>query len=458
MVLNNVLLGAAAVFLLVGFLFGWKRGLAQSFLRVLMVVGMAFLAFYFSGIFSDKLLAITVSFNGVQAPLHEIINDYITGFEAFNRLLSYSATLKGIVLALPDAVARLILFIPLFFLLKLVSLPISWIIGRIFAPNKNKDGSKKKRFALLGAFVGLAEGFFCFSVIMVLFFGVCDVGSTLVTTYRESGYSDEQLEEAATKIEDGLLSPMNSGFVGEIMTKMKVRDICVDVFHKLTRVSISTGEGKTEEIYYFREMQGLMPTVVQALKLQNTDPNHMTVEDTENVLAVALSVKNNEKGLTIVRETLSATVAEQIDPSYQDSAGVFLDKFLDVVVNTEDEKLEKVDVEAEAKTIESCMKLLASSSSEVSDSAFESVDATKMVETLVKSDLAYLTLSASAEDDAIKETIQNTVALTEESKTATADALSVARDTLLAAATDQAEVDKIESSIDSIYAILGLNP
>lgn len=456
MLWNNLLLGVAAVMLLLGFLLGWRRGCARTIVRLLTLVAMAFVAFGLSGVFSDSLMAMTITFQGESVTVHECITNILNSVEELKTILSYSPTLNGYVMALPDAICRVVLFVPIFLLLQLVTWPINAILAHFILPIRNRDNSKKKRMPILGALFGLVQGVFCFSVVLVLVFGVHDVCGSLVTAYRDSGYSDEQIDGVVENLEASYLDPLDKGVVGSLTKSCGIRFACVGVFHRLARVNVVTAPGQEKTVEYFNAIKGLMPTVTNALKLTNIDPSHMTADDTKAVLDTILSVKDNEDGMEMVREAMNSIVETQVDESYKKPAGAFLDKFLNVVATTDNEKLESVDVEAEAKTIESCLQMLASASSEASDTAFETVDATKMIETVAKSELAYTTLTESATDEEMKKTFEEAVSMNESSKQATIDALEEARTTLSSSAADEAELAKIAGSIDAVYTFLGL--
>ncbi|MBP3437421.1 MAG: CvpA family protein [Clostridia bacterium] len=456
MTVSNILLIGAAIFILIGFLLGLKRGFARSFLRLVFVVAIALASFYVTDYVAKQAMVQVVAIDGVEMTVKEFLSVLLHQTEGVAEIISNSPTLEGFILAAPEALFRVVGFVIIFFLLKLVSVPVTAIINAIFFPKK-KDGKSVNRHALLGSLVGAVQGFFCFLVVMVLFFGVIDVARAFVTAYDSTENEIEELTEVCDTIKNEALIPLSENKVIDLLDKTPIPAYCVEVFHKLAYVDVSTEEGVEDKVYYFEELKSMFPTVIYALELQGMDPDHLTPENSKSLVSVIVSMKNNEKGQDIVGEVVDAYVQNAVAPEYQKSAGAFVHEFLDVVFEQEEEVLQEIDVEKESESITECLGLLAIISSTETESAFTEETVSEFFETVAESAVVSQTLINVSKNQEMVDTILGDMVLDKTAKENTQQVINDYKNAFLENNQgDQEKIDRVNAVIAAVLDALNL--
>lgn len=455
MAISNAFLIAAAVFLLIGFLTGLSRGLSRSVLRLVFVVAIAVLSFYLAGVAAKYVLSLEVTVEETTVALGDWLTSAVLSMEGIGDVLTQSATLESFVFTLPEVLLRVVGFVIIFFVLKLISLPITAILSAIFLPRK-KNGVPVNRHALLGSLVGLVQGAFCFLVVCVLFFGVLDVSKSFVDAYDGIEEDIEPVTEICDMAQNELFTPLSENKVIDALSKTPIPGYCTQVFHQLAYVEITTAEGTVKPVYYFEELKGMFPTIMQAMTLMGTDPDHLTEENTESIISAVVSMKDNELCTDIVSELLDKVVENSVAPEYQSSAKVFTQELLNAITNEESEVLENLDVKAEAESVTECLGLLATVSSMDTESAFTEETVDTFLNVVADSTLACKTLVNISENEELVNAVLGDVALDEDAKETTKNVIDDYRDSFLESETDQGRIDRVNSIIDAVLKVLDI--
>ncbi len=164
--------------LLIGFLFGLARGFNKGIIRLFMVVASLVLTFFIVPSISSAVLKINLAnYNiviggSVVTSFPELIvailsnlpfvND-ITGTDAF-------ATIMNV---LPQMILNIVLFVVVFYIIRLVTMIFYWIIAGVCFNKKKMEG--KNRHRLLGSLMGVIQNFIIFLVILVPCVGIINM-------------------------------------------------------------------------------------------------------------------------------------------------------------------------------------------------------------------------------------------------------------------------------------------
>ena len=455
MAISNAFLILAAIFLLVGFLTGLSRGFSRSVFRLFFVVVIAVFSFYLAGTVSNAILSFEIPVEDTTVTVRDWLTSAILSIEGVGDLLSQSATLEGFVFALPDALLRVLSFAIAFFVIKLVSLPVTAILSLIFFPRKKK-GVPVNRHALLGSLVGLVQGAFCFLLASVLLFGVLDVTKGFVDAYDSVEEDIEPVTEACDMLQNELFVPLAENKVIELLAKTPIPEYCTKLFHQLAYVDITTGEDTVEKVYYFEELKGMFPTLLHAITLMETDPDHLTAADSSSIISAVIAMKDNQISTNIASEMLDAVVKNSVAPEFQNSASVFTQEFLKTIVTEEDEVLKNLDIETEAASITECLGLLATVSSSDTETVFTEETVDSFLNVVADSTLASKTLVNISENEEMIEDIVGDIVLDEETKEATKNVIDDYRESFLENESDPDRIDRINSVIDAVLKVLDL--
>ncbi len=237
-VTSIVLIALNAIFalcILFGFLWGLKRGVKRSALRIGIIAGCLILAFFVAMPVTSSLLNMDISSivtytdsNGeVQKTFNDIISSAITDIspdvkEAYDN----SESLRALVDALPQMILQCLIFVLLFWIFKCLTWPIFAIIAKCAWGRKKKEQTaqetaaqpktvesgrvvengntrpvppkKEKKHRLGGAMVGLAQGFVIALFTLVPIAGV----SSIVKDVEAQASTVEAASETSSDSED----------------------------------------------------------------------------------------------------------------------------------------------------------------------------------------------------------------------------------------------------------------
>lgn len=141
-----------ALFVLCGFLWGLKRGLKKSALRIGFIAGCLLIAFFVAMPVTNSLINMDISsmftYTDSNGDVHKTLNDIISSAIAdispdVKDAYDHSPSLQALIDALPQMILQSLIFVILFWLLKLLTWPIFAVIAKcLWGKKKNKEEAK----------------------------------------------------------------------------------------------------------------------------------------------------------------------------------------------------------------------------------------------------------------------------------------------------------------------------
>ncbi len=193
------------VILLFGFLFGLARGFNKSLVRAIIVIACLVITFFSVPALTKTAMTVNISnfnitINGqVMTNVGEVLSASLAN-------VPYIADLAGtqafatILNVVPQMIVNVVLFILMFYVLRLISMNIYWIIAGICFSKKKTKGKSKHR--ILGSFVGVVQNFVIFLVLLVPCVGIINIISEVDSRVPESPKT-EQVSTTSSVIENG---------------------------------------------------------------------------------------------------------------------------------------------------------------------------------------------------------------------------------------------------------------
>ena len=178
------------VFLTLGFLYGLWRGFSKSLTRLLIVVAVTVATFFIVPSLSHTLITADISswnlsVGGVQVQtINEFLTEYLAGFDKVNELMNASPTFTKFIQMVPEVLVNIVLFLVFFFVVKMISMIIYWILSAIFFSKKKTEGKNKHRF--IGAVIGAVQGLLVACVVLMPVFGLMNLANTAEIALSES--------------------------------------------------------------------------------------------------------------------------------------------------------------------------------------------------------------------------------------------------------------------------------
>ena len=155
-----------AVFLVLGFIFGFVKGLKKSALRI----GFFFVAVIVAGIItpyiSKLILGIQITYEGQLTSIENIILSVINSSEQVAELMQASPTIATLIENFPIMLVNLVTFVLLTYLVNLVAWVIYLVVASVCFPKEKvqkdeivvKTKSKKRKWRWFGGLVGAVQG------------------------------------------------------------------------------------------------------------------------------------------------------------------------------------------------------------------------------------------------------------------------------------------------------------
>lgn len=167
---------AVLFFVILGALFGFVKGFKKSVLRLITVVIAAILAYFVS----VPITGLFVTKNNVYSLI-----EMFGATETYNELIAASPAAEELVCALLASVIATIVFILLFFIIKLLTLIPYAILSKKLSIFKNEDGEIEKETAktkLIGLPIGAVQGLVSVMVIVFVLTGFFSVADNVLNT------------------------------------------------------------------------------------------------------------------------------------------------------------------------------------------------------------------------------------------------------------------------------------
>ena len=178
--------------LLFGFLFGLWRGFNKSLVRLLFVVASIVGAFFLAPVVTRWALTFDLSNFGIKiagesvSTLGELLRALLKDVPYIQDLAETNAY-ATIMEVVPQMIVNVVMFVVLFYLIRLVSMIIYWIIAGICFSKKKTEGKNKHR--LLGSVVGVVQNFAVFLVLLVPVIGAVNIVGEIETIVTQENSS-----------------------------------------------------------------------------------------------------------------------------------------------------------------------------------------------------------------------------------------------------------------------------
>lgn len=453
------LLVTAILFILIDVLMGLRRGLFPALVRFGFVFVCVMCSVFFAAPLSHYLLGL--KFIDGQS-LQEVFEAYLYAQNGVAEALALSDPIEQIVLHLPEVLLSEIAFVLMFFLARLVTLPISALVCRIaFGPRHPKpapvDEIRKEKKPLVGTIrwagmlVGLVQAVICFAVLLVPLFGTVEFCERF-----EENFSDAEevaLADISSDLREKIIEPVNDSDVTHVAEALGIRATCVYVFHRLsdTTIVLSTGE---RTIDYFEYLESMFPAVSALLKLVDVDPEHMTDEDYDNLCIVLETAQSHEDIVVAVKDSVTEVVSTYVDDSFRSSADVVVATFTDKILS-EEGNLDSQKLKAEVASVQDTLKVIQTATSASADSAFEVIAADTLVDGIIKTEVLYDTLVEVANDPERCAVLQTDFASSDEQKARMKDEIEKYRQQSLETRSAE-EMAKIAEITDALALVLNV--
>lgn len=258
------------VFVVLGFVFGWFRGLSKSLVRIFMVLAVGVLAFFVVPPITKALMTMDISKLNITigdisaVTLKELISDLLMQIPIVEDLIASSPTVEAFIGLLPEMLLNVVLFILFFFILKWLSMIIYWIIAGVCFSKKKMEGKEKHGF--VGALIGAVQGVIVAVIILIPCFGLVEVANPFLASLEqrqevesapeqtfnpdvyyasaeetpegssENNDSENQIQSVANTISK-YTSAFESSWVYKMLDFVKIKDLSVLMFDELSTVS-----------------------------------------------------------------------------------------------------------------------------------------------------------------------------------------------------------------------------
>lgn len=286
--INGVIYGLFALFVVWGFLLGLKRGLIKSVIRIISVVIACFIVVFAVPPITKAIINMDISSSGLElggiavTTVGGTIINAISQISIISELLNASPTIKAVISAVPAIIVNLLLFVVFFYLVKALLYFINIIINKIVLRNQDKEA---KKYRLAGAFVGALQSIIVFLFVFIPIAGTMNMVTDALSLVESESDSNQQpivIQNAAmVEIEDsgdtitteeminiasGTVEDYNKNIVIKVFNFIGYKPITNKVYDKLTTIEIDSETETTirEEVMVgvklyngFEKLQGL---------------------------------------------------------------------------------------------------------------------------------------------------------------------------------------------------------
>lgn len=289
---------------LIGFFLGLMRGWKRSLVRFCVVLLSAILAFVFATSFSASVMNTPLSeapdmveeiFSSApiegDMPIKEAVLLVIGEDESIGQLLAATPTLTNFIAGIPEALLSIILFVPLFFIIKFLLWFPSAIMTAIFLRKKNRR--------LVGGAIGALQGVLCACVILVPVFGcmtTLDAAINAIPTETENTiYTEVQA------LNEQYYQPLKSDPAYGVMKALGIKSLCNGVFNGLATVKNTDGS-KTK---VFDDLNKSLPAVVQLARFEELNTEDLGEKDVELLRSLSVTIGDAPLFINTASELLS---------------------------------------------------------------------------------------------------------------------------------------------------------
>lgn len=283
---SGIIYGMFALFLILGILFGLKRGLTKSIIRFVAVLISCVAVIFIAQPITNAVLTADISSSGFEiggvpvTTIEATIVNYISQISVVAQLMQASPTLKALVTALPTIILNLVLFVLLFFITK----GILYFVGLLINKFAVKKDAPKRR--LWGALVGAVQGIVVFLFVLMPIAGTMNLitDTTKVinnsnTTATASAVTVDSGNQTGVDLENvnisNVVDEYNDIFIIKMFNAIGYKSLTNSVFDKLTTMELSDTQTTTLRT----EATVLAKVVTGYDKLKNVDVSKFSAEN-----------------------------------------------------------------------------------------------------------------------------------------------------------------------------------
>ena len=311
-IFSIVVLALLAVCLLLSLIKGLLRGVIRSFVRLIIVLICAVASIYLAQPIAAMLLDMDItswnlSFGDgvvVEGSLQDFIMNMLLEMEGIGEFLEMAPSLVSVLEQIPAALVSIVVFLLLFFVLKLVSL-IPYCIIKIFIPRRNADGTKKRKHRFCGFLVSILQTVVVMSVLLIPTVGVINTVEQLAPAIDEMMNEMEEGEgENAGALQTAIGDITEKDMVYGFLKSTGLKDFYVVCFNKLTNIKLgSVSASLFDELIKLMELASSMGNMM-------SPEGAPTVSGFTEVLNKATESELAMQTLSEIIITNSATLAE----------------------------------------------------------------------------------------------------------------------------------------------------
>ena len=190
-----------AVFLILGMLFGFMRGVKRASIRMVILIGLLLVAFFVTPFLANAVLGLDINIAGrtpqehvnyaseqLMQKIQAEIGDYVAPFQDY---------IQDYVLGVAFAIANIAVFLVLYIIIKILSWFVYAIVVRFAAPKRNRNGERNPKHAGLGLLVGAVQGILLFVIFMFPLNGLIGMVDQAAAYQAAHTQSEQQLETTA---------------------------------------------------------------------------------------------------------------------------------------------------------------------------------------------------------------------------------------------------------------------
>ena len=347
-IFDLVILGLTAFFLLFSFINGMRRGLIRSFIRLLIVALCAVASLFAAQPVATYLMTMDLTqFNIViegevlTGSLQDMILALLNGTPEIADILNMAPTLKELILQVPVVVIAIVVFILLFWVLKILSI-IPYCIIKIFIPKRNADGTKKRKHRFCGFFVSIFQTVVVMSVFLIPTVGVIDTLDKLAPTIDTLMEVEEGSDESFTKM---ISEITDKSMVYPILEQYGIKDFYLTCFNKLANINLGSSNASLfEEVAKIADLAASMNNLTNENgdlsvggftdMLNKATESEVVMQTLSDILITNATALSN--GETITFGETSFSIEEMVD---DDDAQEMLKDFLGAFTEENEENV-----------------------------------------------------------------------------------------------------------------------
>ncbi len=448
-----IVLAFAALGLLLGLARGWKK----STVRLAFVVVALLLSLALAPAIAETCLDYPIEESGMT--LQELVEQSLMSDATVGQLMEASPTLYSFILQAPKALVSLVLFVALFFVLKLVLLIPGVIINAIFC--RNKSGSR-----LIGAVIGALQGVLCACVLLTPLMGIMPATDVAVALLFPTS-TLETFSEDDDMIFDEDESFGSSTSPSYIMTGLQSlkSDPCYTILHPLA-------EGMTTKLTTFQNKDGTSSSfiddvretigvVVDIAKLSDIQLDNMTDEDNAALDAAIASLSDARLLSHVLSEVITngadtlrrgeTFLTLQLPDDLDDNTSAFFGDILDTLAESDQDALitDLWNVVEVIGTMSQCgvLEAMTSGSAEDITALLQDEDNVQAILYAMSSSYILSPITVSAVNNYGMSTIAKTMEVPANQKTAHSNLASVVLGYMQRSASKEERVAMIQSAL-----------